>query len=761
MALLSGFGKRGVELNLLTKPADILDTEFLSKYFVLQEFEPKLTAGKNSITFNGSELLKEGTEVLVECIDSDGNPLYIESTTKTNIAYKEASSYILSIHVYNEVANGPGKLVLYGTTLNGATVKWVGNVVIDKTLQNSSTVRFYEKPVLEVVPVLSPILNNASDFNKSVVLTGSFYSYAVSPQKDSLDINKKNVDIDYRIYFKNLNPDFDPSGSFNSQLPGTPININIRTIQEPFSYKNIKVDVTSSFVIKNVLNRSTLTLNDAISYKDSQGNDVIVNVVDGDFSVSYPFVIYNTASEASSYLRANTGAGSKVMKQSYANVVYKNLRTFSGFISRHKVYKKSLFAPGDFTIVADEPLIPYQLLQDKLTTNKTFDQMGSFYNKSHINRYWFSSGDLQLTHSSDIILDGMYLNYTGSCSDLDSTKNYAIVKDNTSNIDRNSTYFPYDSTEFVYTSGSSYDSNFIELKKGVNYLISFNSILKRDESTKASLDVGLEFYFTSSLPQVSLQEGSLASQKGLFKIGFAPAFGSELEKVYTPYNILFSVLNDLQGTLVVVPRKCRAIISNLSLKPYGDYGFSPDTLITRIPFPVIIANEAFEIKAELFDINSNLVFSDLRTITAFDPSGSSLSVFIPGYQDPAKTEFISGSLEISQSLIVGENTTLKGSLTVGGTVKFENIEESTYTTERMLAWHPVTNKVVFTNVNNVYNVGTEYVRLDLYDRLSSSPSKPYRVIPSVEGRNISVLMPTPGLLLPPSPSNSQTEISLL
>ena len=79
----------------------------------------------------------------------------------------------------------------------------------------------------------------------------------------------------------------------------------------------------------------------------------------------------------------------------------------------------------------------------------------------------------------------------------------------------------------------------------------------------------------------------------------------------------------------------------------------------------------------------------------------------------------------------------------------------------MLAWHPNTNKVVFTNINNVYNVGTEYVSLDLYDRLSSGPSKPYRVIPSIEGRNVSVLMPTPGVLFSPSPINSQTEVSLL
>jgi hypothetical protein len=343
MELLSGFGKRGVELGLLTKPADILDTAYLSTYFVLQEFQPKLTAGKNSITFNGSDLLELGSEVLVECIDSEGNPLYIESTTKTNIAYREASSYILAVHVYNEISNGPGKLILYGTLKNGFTVKWIGNIIIDKTLQNISPVRFYSKPTLEVVPVLSPILATIGDLNKPVEFSGSFRSFAVSPQKDSLNINKKNVDIDYRLYIKNLPSNPDPTGSFNDQLVGSVINIGVRTIQEPYSYKNKNVNFTSSFNIKRVINNSTIVLDDVISYTDTKNNRVVANVVDGDFLIKYPYIVYNTASESSSYLVSNTKKGHDLVKQSYADIIYRNLTTFSGFVSRHKIYKKVCF----------------------------------------------------------------------------------------------------------------------------------------------------------------------------------------------------------------------------------------------------------------------------------------------------------------------------------------------------------------------------------------------------------------------------------
>jgi hypothetical protein len=340
------------------------------------------------------------------------------------------------------------------------------------------------------------------------------------------------------------------------------------------------------------------------------------------------------------------------------------------------------------------------------------------------------------------MIDSVNINYSGPYRELNSLENYVIVKDD-NGLDRGPNYIAFNSNEFTSTSGSSYDSNFIELKKGVNYIISLNVILKKDSSTINDMDSGLEFYFTSSLSELKFEQNVSRNQPGLLSLGFVPAFSSNLEKIYTPYNMLFSVSNDLYGTLVIVPRKCVATISELTFKPYGDYGFSPDTLITRIPFPVIIANEAFEIKAELFDINSNLVFSDLRTVASFDISGSSLSVFIPGYQNPNDVEFISGSLEISKSLKVDENTILEGSLTVGGTVFFKNIEESSYTNERMLGWNPSDGKVVYTNVNNIFHDGSDIVRISLYEHPNSNVKSDYRLIPSIEGRNLYVPPATP------------------
>jgi hypothetical protein len=160
---------------------------------------------------------------------------------------------------------------------------------------------------------------------------------------------------------------------------------------------------------------------------------VVVNVIDGDFSINYPYMVYNSSSESSNYLIANSN-GSSIAKQSFANIIYRNIRTFSGFIARHKVYKKSLFSPGDFEVVADEPLSSYELIRDNLTTNKTFDLMGSFYNQTHVGRYWFVNGNkLSLFQKLE---EGVYLynNFSVSfkdqifCNGLFEIRNKMIVE---------------------------------------------------------------------------------------------------------------------------------------------------------------------------------------------------------------------------------------------------------------------------------------------------------------------------------------------
>ena len=106
--LLDSFGKRGVFYGLLAKPADIIDSDYASKYFVIAEMGQQLSAGRNGISFNGSVLLKPGSEILIECLDSAGQNLFVEMALSTNASartypYKESTGFTFPRYRFDQL----------------------------------------------------------------------------------------------------------------------------------------------------------------------------------------------------------------------------------------------------------------------------------------------------------------------------------------------------------------------------------------------------------------------------------------------------------------------------------------------------------------------------------------------------------------------------------------------------------------------------------------------------------------------------------
>ena len=689
---------------------DIEDTTYLSKYFVVTEFNPVFTAGKTPISFNGSNLLKAGSEIRVECLDSNNNSLYIEFP-QSNIQYTDVAKFLISINVFNETYNGPGKLIFVGTTTNNELVRWTANIAIDKTLQNATKVRFYNKPSLEVRGLLYPVVANDAAINLTRVIpfTGSFYSYPATPPKDTSrnKIDPKKMDVDYRISLNSkgavTGPTLFPTKSFNSQMVGQTINIAASHIQLPFSYADTKVqNVTASFTVKKVLDSTTLQLSDAFFYTDRQ-NQYVTSINLGAFTSSYTFVSYNTGSDV--YLKYTPTVGtSQLIKKSYAEVVYRNIKPFSGFIARHKLYRNSLAYPGGYQLIADEPLGALELLVDPITPNQTYPYTGHFYNQVHINKYWFtSSKNIQLSHSVSPFIDAMRINKASASYSSVNGKNYIIAKVDSPNTTGSAVYYPFDSSSYNELQGDSYNSNFISLKAGSLYVLSFNLEVEKD---KTNTDSNITFYFTSSIPSIQLEKGyinPLGLQLGTIATSDYVTSKKYADKQY----IYFTPSNDYYGTLLIVPYHCVPTISELSLQVYGDYGFSPDVLFTKIAFPLNLANESYQFKAELFDINSTLVYSNLTAIATFDPLGESLVSSIP---DATHVSFISGSLTISQSMFL------------------PNIHGCPQAGTRLLSWHfplisppSITDgEVCFTDVSHLGISNKDYVSVQLTDGVIST-----------------------------------------
>lgn len=664
--LLNSFGKQGVGYGLLTQVADVTDDAYLSKYFVVSEFNPRFTAGRNAFALNGSAFLQTNSEILVECIDSAGVNLYIEmakiqNTPAITYAYKEATSFVLSIHVYNDTADGIGRLIVYGTLIDGRSVKWIQNITIDKTQQNASKVRFYNRPNLEVDAILLPVLNSdiATTLKQSVTFGGSGHGLAVNPPKDTNlpTINRRNIDINYQLVcdIPSISNNTSEIDAFNSQMVGATVQLHINKIQVPYSSTYIiPTNRTSSTIVSEVVNNKTLKIIDPYFYPDSSNNNLITNISDTDFVITYPFVSYNNAT--TSYQTTTVNNTEYLLQQSYADVTYQNLRTFTGFIARHKIYRKSLFQAADFSVIADEPLFINEMLRDNLTQNKFYELIGKFYTDEHIHHYWFtSSNNLTMQHSPQVFIDSCFV--TASNYNALSGSDYLMAKNDSVNANRDAIYVPFDQTQFDATSGSAYDSNFIQLRKGVQYLLHVDTSLKKDVSVT---DATLEFYFTSSV-SAARQDPNFTDRHGI-RLASLKADTKGVLANFDKQYFFFIPQSDLYGTLVVVPYLCQPYLKNISFRVYGDDGFSPDTFTTRVPWPITVANETYQIKSELFDVNHNLVYSDLNILQNFDPSGSSLIPFLPSSGTASLQNgdlFVSGTLFVSKSIEV-----LKGNITV-------------------------------------------------------------------------------------------------
>lgn len=888
--LLSSFNKQGVRLGLDIIVSNIEDTTYLSKYFSIVEFNPAFTAGKNPFSFNGSNLLAKNSEIRIECLDSNNNPQYIEFY-KSNVQNTDITKFVVSINIYDETANGPGKLILVGTTTDGKIVRWVGNIAIDKTLSNISKVRFYNNPTLEIRPLLYPVVDvkraqttippnppaktaqgtvsilskvgtviiknqgagytsspivdfvgggyvtkaqgianiidgkvvsisisipgsgyvttpiitftgggyttiaeatailsskvisgsvtfggggydplnppiitllpigsghgasatptvssngevslftidnggeeyvypptvtfpkpvsETTDLNEDIYFNEKFYSFAIVPEKDfnKKYLDKKRIDVDYRLVTPYVldrfsEPSILPTGSFNTQMEGKSIVLNISKITIPRSYSEQLVNITQSFTIKKVIDSKTIILNEPFYYK--VGNDyLIANIIDGTCEVNYSFTKYNTSLEANLETDPFDGSTPQPILQSYAEITYRNLRPFSGYVARHKLYRKSLSHPGDYQLLSDEPLSTIELLSDIITVNKAYDKIGYLYNQEVVDKYWYPTSGLTLTAQTNPI-NSMYI-YGGLPSEINGA-DYIIAKTDSVQISgtdpeiiNDNQYYPYDENSFNNLNGRSYNSNFISLKKDVLYVLSTKAIFEKNAD---DVTANVSFYFTSSTDNIRKE------------ITYNPYFGMKLGELSTNDKVeiktfdgvqqmFFTPTEDYYGTLVIVPTRCNVTLSEISLKIYGDYGFSPDILFIRIPFPVNVKNESFDIKSELFDINSNLIYSNLKTIQTFDLNGVSDSIIKSDNDLASGIQVYQTSTQPEVIISPGANIYMPGEITILDLIPTQDKPQ------RFVGWFtpsddPETSgKLCYTNVSKLFIDNNDYISL--------------------------------------------------
>jgi hypothetical protein len=600
--------KTGTSLELSKLKVDVEDTSLLSSaYFILTEFDENFYGGKNSFVVNNPP-----SDLQVEAIDSGGNVLYVEKAINNDFIIRKTTSITLSFHVYPQNNKGVGKLFLLGT-FGSKIVRYTAYFNIDNSLVTRSKSRFYSQPTIEVFPLLTFATQTSVSETNPKTATGTFYGKSIYPSS--------NFNVDENFYDKNL-VDYQivsTNSIFSASFVPFQANLYITKVKNYNSNSDILISQTSSITIKNVINKNTIQLENPFIYKNTVNNkNVVTDIVEGTYNILYSSYAYDSQFfTPSSYVTESIGltGQTRFKKYSIAEITYRNLDTFSGIVSGHKIYRKSLNIAGDYSLILDENFNVNEILKNDVVPLKSFQNLGNFYSLDFINRFWFtSSNDISLSYDDTTYIDALKIDGNNI------SNGYIITKLNSSTLYRNSTYVPFDQLEYNNQSGSAYDTNFLKFIKNTEYVLSFNCFFSSKNPNSVAT---LEFYLTGSYID-NKKEKNYNTTYGVKLADIVISDATTRKNFIKTLQFKFTPSNDLYGTLVIVPRYLNTlIINNLSIKPNQTSGFSLSSYTVRIPFNVNQANELFDIKAELYDNNSNLIYSNLRTIQTFDPSGSS------------------------------------------------------------------------------------------------------------------------------------------
>jgi hypothetical protein len=165
----------------------ITDTNPNSDYFVITELPDTFSGGKNAFLIAGSDKLLSNTEIKIQIRDANGKVCYVEYSNG-NPEYYEGNSKVVAVYVYPTLtAFGPATITVLGQLKdvpqewNGLySVKWERQININPALANTTRVRFYKRPQVQIKELLQPLYSIVSGSKIASLVTQSFAAITVN-----------------------------------------------------------------------------------------------------------------------------------------------------------------------------------------------------------------------------------------------------------------------------------------------------------------------------------------------------------------------------------------------------------------------------------------------------------------------------------------------------------------------------------------------------------------------------------------------------
>lgn len=385
MARIKKFGDTRKE-QLSTFQTFLIDDNPNSTYFRISEFKDAFTGGKNGFLIEGSEFLKETTEIKIEILDVEGNPVYFEPGDGIP-EYYEGISKLVSVHIYEDTPIGIGKITILGELKNFLdngdvvrpvptewkgvyNVKWEAEFKINRLLSNEDKVRFNKRPVIDIEEISRPIFTATPiEIEQSGVVNGlPLVPNAGTP------ITNFSLPTSYLLTIAD-------NSNWSSSIIGNNIIL-----------PNLGVELQSSDVLTN--------------------KQLIVSTPYTVNGIVQPF--FNQPYTSSfNFLELDTSIGT-ALSGSFAKINITDLTTFVGDVARVKVFRKSQSEVSDFQFVQEIPLESNEILIDLESSQRNQEQYGLF-TPFVIETYWnTSSNNLTVEFNQDFLFNSVKLNSVGS-----------------------------------------------------------------------------------------------------------------------------------------------------------------------------------------------------------------------------------------------------------------------------------------------------------------------------------------------------------
>jgi hypothetical protein len=341
------------------------DTADFSDYFKITELPDVFTGGKNAFLIQGSPELVADSIIKIQIKDSQGNIIYHEPGEGIP-EYYEGTSKVVAVYIYPDTSFGPCTITILGELKeyysnrilnpvpsnweNTYNVRWQKQVNVNPLLQNTSKIRFYRRPKVNIEETILPIYNRTVN---RVTISGSVDGIAINPIEDT-NFRTFKGDTIYELKISGSN--------FSSSMEGE--NIIISDLNQ--SYSTTIKDVLTS-------NRAYATLP---YYETSSATSpqIVTEFSSASFELAYNESVTLTNSSVSS---------------SFAKIKLTDLDTFSGDVNRLKIFASRKADIGNYTLLEDIQLESTELLQTDDYSGSIAVRTGQFTSNRLLNDFWF------------------------------------------------------------------------------------------------------------------------------------------------------------------------------------------------------------------------------------------------------------------------------------------------------------------------------------------------------------------------------------